>query len=137
MISKQKEIFNKLVDERFEEITNFDKKFNSDDLIYRCKGSTADAKFNEFDNAFRFLDKIRDGKTSLADAKDNQAEFRSNLSEIKKGNKKHTSREQKNKLYNNEMLYKTRNNTIKFFNDYSSMASEAKLKTTKGTGLKI
>ena len=34
-ISKQKEIFNKLVDERPEKITDLDKKVNSDDLIYR------------------------------------------------------------------------------------------------------
>ena len=34
-ISKQKEIFNELVDERLEKITNLDKKVNSDDLIYR------------------------------------------------------------------------------------------------------
>ena len=34
------------------------------------------------------LDKIRDGKISLADAKKYQAEFKSNLTEIKKGNKK-------------------------------------------------
>ena len=35
------------------------------------------------------------------------------------------------------MLYKARNNLIKFCDDYSSMVSEAKLKATKGTGLKI
>ena len=35
------------------------------------------------------------------------------------------------------MLYKARNNVIKFFDDYSSMVSEAKPKTTNGTGLKI
>ena len=35
------------------------------------------------------------------------------------------------------MLYKERNSVIKFFDDYSSMVSEVKLKTTKGTGLKI
>ena len=34
-ISKQKEIFIELVDERLEKITNLDKKVNSDDLIYR------------------------------------------------------------------------------------------------------
>ena len=34
------------------------------------------------------------------------------------------------------MLYKERNSVIKFFDDYSSMVSEVKLKTTKGTGLK-
>ena len=37
-ISKQKEIFNKLVDERLEEISDLDKKVNSDDLIYRYNG---------------------------------------------------------------------------------------------------
>ena len=39
------------------------------------------------------------------------------------------------------MLYKARNEAIKFFNDYSSMVSEAKNnaknQTTKGKGLKI
>ena len=36
------------------------------------------------------------------------------------------------------MLYKARNEAIKFYDDYSSMISEAKTKskTTKGTGLK-
>ena len=51
---------------------------------------------------------------------------------------------QKNKktLYNIEMLYKARNEAIKFYYDYSLMMSEAKTKSkqnniTKGTGLKI
>ena len=40
------------------------------------------------------------------------------------------------------MLYKTRNESIKFYDDYSLMMSEGKTKlkqnnTTKGTGLKI
>ena len=35
------------------------------------------------------------------------------------------------------MLYKVRNSDIEYFDDYSSMVSEAKLKTIKGTGLKI
>ena len=34
-----------------EEITKKDKKVNSNDLLYRYKGNTADAKFNKFDNA--------------------------------------------------------------------------------------
>ena len=69
MISKQTKIFNKLVDERLEEIAKLDKNVNLDDLVYRYKGSTVDAKFNEVDNAFSLLDKIVDGKASLADAK--------------------------------------------------------------------
>ena len=35
------------------------------------------------------------------------------------------------------MLYKARNEVIKFYDDYSLMMSEAKHKATKGTGLKI
>ena len=59
MISKQKEIFNELVDERLEKITDLDKKVNSDDLIYRYKGNTADVKFNDFDNAVDIIDKYK------------------------------------------------------------------------------
>ena len=42
ILSKQKEIFNVLVDERLEKITDLDKKVNSDDLTYRGKGNTPD-----------------------------------------------------------------------------------------------
>ena len=35
------------------------------------------------------------------------------------------------------MLCKARSNLIKFYDDYSSMVSEAKHEATKGTGLKI
>ena len=87
LISKQKEIFNELVDERFEKITDLDKKVNSDDLIYRYKGNTADVKFDKFDNALDIIDKIRDGKIDLADVKNNQEKFKSYLGEIKKGKK--------------------------------------------------
>ena len=45
----------------------------------------------------------------------------------------------KNTLCNIEMLCKARREAIKFYDDYSSMMSEAKAKAkaTKGTGLKI
>ena len=93
--------------------------------------------FFEFDNAFDIIDNIRDGKIDLTDVKNNQEKFKSYLGEINKGNKKHRSKVQKNNLYNIEMLYKARNEAIKFYDDYSSMMSEAKYRATKGTGLKI
>ena len=65
LISRQKEIFNKLVDERLDEITKLEKKVNSDDLIYQYKSPTADAKFNESDNALDLIDKLRGGKIGL------------------------------------------------------------------------
>ena len=137
LISKQKEIFNELVDERLEKITDLDKKVNSDDLIYRYKGNTADAKFDKFDNALNIINKIQNAEISLADVKNNQEKFKSYLGEIKKGNNKRKSKEQKNALYSIETLYKARNEAIKFYDDYSLIMSEAKIKATKGKGLKI
>ena len=82
------------------------------------------------------ISKIRDGKADLADIKNNQQKFKCYLGKVKKGNK---SKEPKNTLYNIKMLLKTRNEAIKFCDDYSSMMSKAKTKarTTKGTGRKI
>ena len=97
MITKQKEIFNKLVDERLDEITELDEKFNADNLIYKYKGHTADLKFNKFDNSHSLIDKIKKGEISLADTKNNQIKFKSELGEIKKANKKKTNQRSKKK----------------------------------------
>ena len=84
LIPMQKQIFNELVDERVEEITNLDKKVNSNDLIYKYKGNTADAKFDECDNALGIINKVQNGEISLTDVKNNQEKFRSYLEKIKK-----------------------------------------------------
>ena len=110
-ISKQKEIFNELVDERLEKITDLHERVNSHDLRYRYKGNTADAKFGKFDDALDIINKIRDGKTDLADVKNNQQQFKSFLGKIEKGKK---SKEQKSTLYNIEILYKARNELLNF-----------------------
>ena len=75
---------------------------------------------------------------SLEDVKNNQEKFKSYVGEIKKGNKKHRSKEQKHTLYNIEMLYNARDKAIKSYDNYSSMMSEAKIKSkaTKETGIK-
>ena len=68
-ISKQKEIFNKLIEERLEKVTDLDKRVNSDDLIYRYKGKFTDTKFDEFDNALGIINKIQNGKKDSAEVK--------------------------------------------------------------------
>ena len=68
-ISKQKEIFNKLIDEKLEKITDLDERVNHNDLIYRYKGKVADRKFDEFDNALDIINKKRDRKKDLAGVK--------------------------------------------------------------------
>ena len=60
------------------------------------------------------------------------------LGDIKEGPKK--SKDHKNTIYNIELLYKARKEAIKFFDDYSSLVSDAKNKVkniTSGKGLKI
>ena len=137
MISKQKEIFNELVDERLEEITDLDKKVNSDGLIYRYKGNTSNVKFDQFDNAFSLLDKMRDGKISLTNAKNDQAEFKLDLNEIKKKETKNIDQKSK-KLHCIILKCSTKQETVLlffwwlFFNGIWS-----KLKATKETVLKI
>ena len=64
MISKEKEIFSRLANERLKEVTELDEKVKPGNLIYVCKGSIADVKFNEFDNPLNIIDLI-----SLAHAK--------------------------------------------------------------------
>ena len=86
-ISKLKEMFNELVDERLEKITDLDEKVNNDDLIYRCKGKFADTKFDEFDNALGTIDKIPDDKEDLAKVKNNKKKIKYYLGEMKKGAK--------------------------------------------------
>ena len=58
------------------------------------------------------------------------------MGEIEKGNNKKRLKEQKNALCNTEMLYKAREEAIKFYDDYSLMVSEAKIKRLKELDLK-
>ena len=126
-------IFNELADERLKKITALDKKVNRDDLICEYKGNTADAEFDQFDNALDLIDKIRNSKISLTNVKNDQEDFKSNLGEIKKGDKKKSKKKQQKNNICFDMLYKARNEAIKFLDEYSSMISEAKLKAKKET----
>ena len=103
LISKQKEMLNKLADKMLDDITELDKKVNRDDLIYRCKGKTSDEKSDKYDNVLNLINKIKNGEIKLAEAKNGQIRFKSSLGEIKKGNNKKISKEQKNALYNIDM----------------------------------
>ena len=47
-----------------------------------------DEKFDKYDIALDLIDKIKNGEIKLDDAKNDQIGFKSNLSEIKKGNNK-------------------------------------------------
>ena len=88
LISKQKEIFIELPDERLNEITNLDEKVNRDNLIHRYKGKSLDEIFDKYDNALDLINDIQKGEIKLSDAKNDQTVFKSRLGELKKGNNK-------------------------------------------------
>ena len=71
----------------------------------------------------------------LEEMKKLQVIFKANLNRILKGRFK--SEEQKRALENIKLLYESRKATIELFNEYSSIASEAKYKTKYGECLKI
>ena len=50
MVLREKEIYNKLTEESFEKINNLDKKVDTNKLVFKYNGMTADADFSEFDN---------------------------------------------------------------------------------------
>ena len=99
MISKQKEIFNRLVEERLKEITELNKKVNLDDLVHRYKGKRTDEKFDKYDNSLDLINKIRNGERKLSDVKNDQIIFKSHLGGIKKGTIKKRSKEQRTIQY--------------------------------------
>ena len=66
-----------------------------------------------------------------------QKQFKSNISEITKGNPNNKSKNQLNTIKYIKNLYKSREEVIKLFNDYAKVRSEAMYKTKHGTRLKI
>ena len=82
--AKEKGIYNKLIEEKFEKINNLDKKVDINKLVFKYKDKTADEDFNNFDNAHDFIDK----KISLNYAQDDQTRLRSKLGETKRVQRK-------------------------------------------------
>ena len=64
-----KEIFEKPVKERFDEIKQLTDEINHDDLIYYFTGNTARKKFHDFNNNIELFRKIQSGEMKLEEAK--------------------------------------------------------------------
>ena len=92
-------------------------------------------KFDDFDNGIELFKKIQSVEMKLEKAKELQNIFKSNLNEISRGRVK--LKEQKSAMGYIKLLYESRQAVIKLFNDYSSVASEAKQKAKYREGLKI
>ena len=111
-------------------------KIDYNNLKYVTVNNRSSYTFSEVEDPITFLNEIKKGETSLEEAKITQENFREYLNVIRKGNK---NSEQRKTLANINMLYNSRNDAIKFIEDYGSMILEAKklARELKGTGLKV
>ena len=70
-------------------MNNLDKGVDTNKLVFKYKGNTADEDFSKFDNALDLITKIRDGEVSLNEAKEEQPKLKSSIEEIKKSTKRY------------------------------------------------
>ena len=133
---KQKEIFNGLVKEKALELSDIKDKIDPKNLIYVFKTSENDSKdFGNYQMPLKLFDNLRDGDINPKEILQNQARFKSDLSEIKIAGKKSTY--QKNATKNITSFFDLREKIIEFFRDNSFLLSEAKYKAKFGEGIKI
>ena len=109
--------------EWFDEIIELTDEINLDDLIYYFRKESSRKRFDEFENGINLFEKIKSGDEKLEEAKKYKKVFKSTLKEIARG--RYKSKVQNSTLQNIEMFYKAREPTIKLFNDYYTIASEA------------
>ena len=84
IVLKEKEIYNKLIEECYQKLDNLDKKVYTDKLLFKYKGKTTDEDFSDYDKALVLIDKIRNDKISFNEVKGGQAKIKSSMGEIKK-----------------------------------------------------
>lgn len=109
--------------EWFDEIIELTDEINLDDLIYYFRKESSRKRFDEFENGINLFEKIKSGDEKLEEAKKYKKVFKSTLKEIARG--RYKSKVQNSALQNIKMFYKAREPTIKLFNDYYTIASEA------------
>ena len=136
LLSKEREIFKDIYNERLDKIEELNNKIDYDNLKYVAVNSGKIFDFSELTDPLTFLNEIKKGKTSLEEARNMQQNYLNYLNIIRKGNK---NAEQKRALANINIHFNARNNAIKFIEDYGSMVLEAKklAKEQEGIGLKI
>ena len=133
-----KEIYDKILDKRMDEIIEMSKEINFDNLIYHFIGSSHSIRFTEFGVPMYTYNQLKNGDKTLSPAEEDQRKFRSDLGQISSGYRK--SEHQLNTIKNVKNLFNSRQNIINLLNDNSRIRSEAFSKANKkttGTGLKI
>ena len=96
-----KKIFNKFVEEKSHKFQNLKEKINHENLIYNYKTEGKSPKdFSDYQNPIDVFINLRNGNVNPREVLKNQNDFKSDLSEIKIGNKKSKSKDQRTVIQN-------------------------------------
>ena len=107
-------------------------------MIYKYKTEPISPKdFENYQNPKELFKDLRDGNINPKEVLKDQIDFKSDLGEIKKGNKKSKSEDQISVIQSVQNFFDLKEKNIDFFKDYSLLLSEAKYKAKCGRGVKI
>ena len=69
LISKEREIFKNIYNERFNKLEELTKKINNDDLKFIFNSTSNETEFSGVKHPITFLKKIKSGKITIEEAK--------------------------------------------------------------------
>ena len=136
-----KEIYDKILEERMDEILEMSREINYNNLVYNFKAPGPSISFTKFGGRIYTYDQLKNGEKTLQQLEEDQNCFKKCLNEITSGNPKRKSEKQLYTIKNVRNLYNWRQKFINLLNDNAKIRSEAIYKSkqneTNGKGLKI
>ena len=124
MISKEREIFKNIYNERLNKIEELTKKTNFDNLKYFTEKSGMETGFSVKDDPITFFNNIKTNKITIEEAKTSQEDFNKYLKMIRKANKTNPTKKSLSKI---NILFNGRNDAMKIEEDYRSVILEVKI----------
>ena len=135
------ELYNKILEERIDQILKVSREISYGNLVYDFKGPTPSINFAIFGGPMGTYNQLKNGDKTLQQVEKEQEDFWKYLNEIVAGNPKHKSEKQSYVIKNVKNLYNSRQKIIDLLNDNARIRSEAIYKSkqdkTEGAGLKI
>ena len=114
------EFYDKILEERMDEILKMRDKIDFDRLIHNFKGSPSSINFAKFGGPMYIYGHIRNGDTTLQQVEKQQKDFKKELNEIISGNQKHKSNNQLYVIENITNLYNSRQKIIDLLNAFTN-----------------
>ena len=86
-----KEIYNKILEERIDEILKMSKEISYSNLVYDFKGPTSPTHFSEYGDPMYIYGHMKNGEKTLPQVEEEQNYFKKDLNQITSGDPKYKS----------------------------------------------